>query len=162
MRASEVANDPATGRFERHLRPDLETVTYGDLWSDVRAIAAVWSGDEVAVSVGDFVASIGFASADYLRVDLVCAYLGLVSVPLQHNSTVSRLQPIFAEIQPRVVAAGADYLDLAVEAALRSPAVRRVVVFDYDAGVDDHREAGAQSKEPTTPPTRKPMPLPTA
>ena len=54
--ASEVANDPANGRFERHLGPDLETITYGDLWSGVKAIAAVWSGDEAPVSVGDFVA----------------------------------------------------------------------------------------------------------
>jgi fatty acid CoA ligase FadD9 len=147
MRASEVAPDPATGRVERRLLPAFETTTYGELWSDVKAVAAVWSSDDEApVGAGDFVASIGFASADYLRVDLACAYLGLVSVPLQHNSPQSRLQPIFAEIQPRVVAAGADYLDLAVEAALDSPAVRRVVVFDYDAAVDDYRTALQQAR----------------
>ena len=147
MRASQVAADPATGRVERRLLPAFETTTYGELWSDVKAVAAVWSSDDEApVGAGDFVASIGFASADYLRVDLVCTYLGLVSVPLQHNSPLSRLQPIFAEIQPRVVAAGADYLDLAVEAALDSPAVRRVVVFDYDAAVDDHRAALQQAR----------------
>ena len=65
---------------------------------------------------GDFVATVGFASPEYLTVDLVCAYLGLVAVPLQHNAAASRLQPIIAEIEPRVLAAGADYLDLAVEA----------------------------------------------
>ena len=51
----------------------------------MKAVAAVWSSDEVPVGAGDVVASIGFASADYLRVDLAFAYLGLVSVPLQHN-----------------------------------------------------------------------------
>jgi fatty acid CoA ligase FadD9 len=63
----------------------FETTSYGELWSEVKAVAAVWSSDEVPVGAGDVVASIGFASADYLRVDLAFAHLGLVSVPLQHN-----------------------------------------------------------------------------
>jgi fatty acid CoA ligase FadD9 len=57
-------------------------------------------------------------SADYLIVDLACAYLGLVSVPLQHNAPVSRLAPIIAEVEPRVLAVSAEYLDLAVDSAL--------------------------------------------
>ena len=63
--------------------------------------------------VGDVVATIGFASADYLVVDMVCAYLGLVTVPLQHNAPVSRLRPIIQECEPRIVAVSADFLDLA-------------------------------------------------
>lgn len=89
---------------------------------------------------GDFVATVGFASADYLTLDLVCGYLGLVAVPLQHNAAASRLRPIIAEVEPRVLAAGAGYLDLAVEAALGSTSLRRLVVFDYEPRVDDQRE----------------------
>ena len=82
----------------------------------------------------------GFASPEYLIVDLACAYLGLVSVPLQHNAPVSRLTPIIAEAEPRVLAVSAEYLDLAVESALDITSLRHLVVFDYQPGVDDHRE----------------------
>jgi fatty acid CoA ligase FadD9 len=140
-RATSVERDPATGRNEHRLLPEFETITYGQLWADVRAIAATWSTDDVPVRPGDFVATIGFASADYLTVDLVCGYLALVAVPLQHNSPVSRLRPIFEETQPAVLAVGAAYLDLAIESALGTSSVRRLVVFDYDPRVDDHREA---------------------
>lgn len=145
-RTTSVQRDPATGRGEQRLLPTFETITYGRLWADVRAIAAAWSTDDVAVRPGEFVATIGFASADYLTIDLVCAYLGLVAVPLQHNSPVSRLRPIFEETQPAVLAVSAAYLDLAVQSALGISSVRRMVVFDYDARVDDHREALARAR----------------
>ena len=144
-RASTVVGDVHTGRAVRRLLPEFTTITYGELWSDITAIAAAWTADE-AVAPGDFVATIGFASADYLTVDLVSNYLGLVAVPLQHNSPASRLAPIFAETAPRVLAVSADYLDLAVECALGSPSVQRLVVFDYDDRVDTQRESLEQSR----------------
>jgi fatty acid CoA ligase FadD9 len=70
----------------------------------------------------------------------VCGYLGLVAVPLQHNAAASRLQPIIAEIEPQILATGAGYLDLAIEAALGTASLRRLVVFDYQPAVDDQRE----------------------
>jgi fatty acid CoA ligase FadD9 len=70
---------------------------------------------------------------------LTCAYLGLVSVPLQHNAPVSALRPIIAETQPKVLAVGAQYLDLAVESAIESTSLRHLVVFDFDPAVDDQR-----------------------
>jgi hypothetical protein len=78
--------DPATGRTTTRLLPGFETISYGDLWARVRAIVAAWRRDETGpVNPGDFVATVGFAGPDYLTVDLVCANLGLVSVPLQHG-----------------------------------------------------------------------------
>jgi fatty acid CoA ligase FadD9 len=145
-RATSVVRDPVTGRAEQRLLPAFDTITYGEVWSNLTAIAAAWSGDGEPVRPGDFVATIGFASADYLTVDLVCNYLGLVAVPLQHNSPVSRLRPIFAETEPAVLAVSAAYLDLAVQCALDSPSVRRVTVFDYDADVDVQREALEQAR----------------
>ena len=41
------------------------------------------------------------------------------------------MQPIIAEVEPRIIATGAGYLDLAVEAALGNTSLRRLVVFDY-------------------------------
>jgi fatty acid CoA ligase FadD9 len=141
-RARSLTTDSATGRTGTQLLPRFETITYRDLWANVRAIAAAWRHDPVnPVEPGDFLATVGFASSEYLTLDLVCGYLGLVAVPLQHNAAASRLQPIIAEVEPRVLAAGAGYLDLAVEAALGSTSVRRLVVFDYEPAVDDQRES---------------------
>ena len=140
-RAREFVVDPATGRSSARLLPRFKTVTYRDVWERVRAIATAWRNDPVhPVNPGDSVAIVGFASAEYLIVDLACNYLGLVSVPLQHNAPVSRLAPIIAEVEARVLAVSAEYLDLAIESALDSTSLRHLVVFDYQPGVDDHRE----------------------
>ncbi len=141
-RARSLTTDPATGRTTARLLPRFETISYRDLWADVRAIAAAWRHDAAdPVAPGDFVGTIGFASPQYLTVDLVSAYLGLVAVPLQQSAPASRLQPIVAEVEPRVIATGAGYLDLAVEVGLGTASLRRLVVFDYEPEVDDHREA---------------------
>src|SRR6201995_5563865 len=60
-RATSVVRDPATGRAEQRLLPTFETITYGELWSNVTAIAAAWTGVSEPVRPGDFVATIGFA-----------------------------------------------------------------------------------------------------
>jgi len=107
----------------------------------VRAVASAWRHDLAhPATVGDVVATVGFASADYLVIDLVCAYLGLVTVPLQHNAPASRLRPVIEECEPRIVAVSADYLDLAVESVLSSPSVGQLMVFDYQPEVDEQRE----------------------
>jgi fatty acid CoA ligase FadD9 len=140
-RARQLTTDPATGRTTEQLLPRFDTITYRDLWADVRAVATAWRRDEAnPVAPGDFIATVGFASPEYLTLDLVCGYLGLVAVPLQQNAAASRLRPLIAEVEPRVLATGAGYLDLAVEAALGSTSLRRLVVFDYQPEVDDQRE----------------------
>jgi fatty acid CoA ligase FadD9 len=141
QRARELVNDAATGRTSLQLLPRFETISYREVWDRVRAIASAWRHDPAhPVTVGDLVATVGFSSADYLVVDMVCAYLGLVSVPLQHNAPVSRLRPIIEECEPRIVAVSAEYLDLAVESVLTSPSLRQLMVFDYRPEVDEQRE----------------------
>jgi fatty acid CoA ligase FadD9 len=140
-RARTVIRESATGRSTAQLLPEFETTSYRELWSDVTAVASAWSqATHARVEPGDFVATIGFASGDYLSVDLVCGYLGLVAVPLQHNAPVSRLRPILVETEPRVLAVSAAYLDLAVESARGLRSLRRLVVFDFAPDVDDDRE----------------------
>jgi fatty acid CoA ligase FadD9 len=147
-RLREFTTDPATGRTSARLLHRFGTMSYRDVWSRVRAIATAWSHDtDYPVQPGDFVATVGFASPEYLIVDLACAYLGLVSVPLQHNALVSRLAPILAETEPRVLAVSAEYLDLAVESALDITSLRHLVVFDYQPGVDDHRDGMKRAHE---------------
>lgn len=141
QRARELVTDVGSGLTSARLSPHFDTVSYREFWDRVRAIASAWRHDPAhPASAGDLVATIGFASADYLVVDVVCAYLGLVTVPLQHNAPVSRLRPIIEECEPRIVAVSAEYLDLAVESVLSSPSVRHIMVFDYQPEVDEQRE----------------------
>ncbi|OBJ02297.1 oxidoreductase [Mycobacterium sp. 1465703.0] len=141
-RARSLSTDPATGRTSVQLLPRFDTMTYRQLWADVGAIASAWRHDPSnPVAPGDVVATVGFASAEYLTIDLVCGYLGLVAVPLQHNTTASRLKPIIDEVEPTILASGVGYLDIAVEAALASSSLRRLVIFDYLPEVDEQREA---------------------
>jgi fatty acid CoA ligase FadD9 len=141
QRARELVTDAATGRTSSRLLPKFDTISFGDMWARVSAIASAWRRDPTdPLNPGDFVATVGFASPEYLMVDLVCAYLGLVTVPLQHNAPVSRMRPIIAEVEPRVLTVSAEYLDLAVESALNSSSLRHLVVFDYQPEVDDQRE----------------------
>ena len=112
------------------------------MWDRVGAIATALRNDSTApVNPGDFVATIGFASPDYLTVDLACAYLGLVSVPLQHNAPVSQLQADHRRDRAEGASPSApQYLDLAVESAVESTSLRHLLVFDFDPAVDDQRE----------------------
>lgn len=147
-RARELVTDSATGRTTARLLPRFETISYRQLWARAGAIAADWRHhDSDPLQPGDFVATIGFASADYLTIDLACAYLGLVSVPLQHNASASQLRSIVTEVQPRVVAVGAAYLELALESALDSPSLRHVLIFDHQPELDAHREALVRARE---------------
>jgi fatty acid CoA ligase FadD9 len=141
QRARELVTETTTGRTVDSLLPHFDTITYREVWDRVRAIATDLHNDPTApVKAGDFIATVGFSSPDYLTVDLASNYLGLVSVPLQHNAPVSQLRPIVAETEPTVIAVDAEYLDLAVESALESTSLRRLLVFDYRPDVDDERE----------------------
>ncbi|MFE0020239.1 carboxylic acid reductase [Amycolatopsis sp. NPDC059021] len=140
-RAAELVTDPATGRTTRRLLPRFDTVTYRELWFRVDAIAAEWQHDPHApVHDGDFVATLGFTSADYAALDLACIRLGAVSVPLQAGATAGHLKPIIAETGPRLLATSVENLATAVEVVAGSESVRRLIVFDYHPEVDDERE----------------------
>jgi fatty acid CoA ligase FadD9 len=140
-RAREVTRDPVTGRSSLRLLPRFDTLSYGELWSRVRAVVADWHHDDAApVGAGDFVAVLGFTSIDYATVDLACMALGAVCVPLPSTASAGQLAPIIAETGPRVLATSVELLDTAVACTTASESVRRVVVFDYDARVDDQRE----------------------
>jgi len=148
QRARELITDPASGRTSARFLPRFDTITYRELWARVRALATAWRHDpHHRINAGDFVATVGFASPDYLTIDLVCAYLGLVSVPLQHSAPVSQLRPIIDEVEPRVLAISAAYLDVAVESVLNSASLRHVVVFDYQPEIDDQREKFEHAQE---------------
>ncbi|MGW2599909.1 carboxylic acid reductase [Streptomyces klenkii] len=140
-RAERIAEDPATGRRTAELLPHFETVTYAELWQQVGGLAAAWAGCVPGgLRAGDFIGVLGFTSADYATIDLACMYLGAVSVPLPTGWSAARLAPILTETEPRILAADLASLDAAVEAVLATDSIQRLVVFDYDPRLDDHRE----------------------
>lgn len=138
LRSREVIRDPATGRTTTSLLAGFDTITYGRLRDNVVALANTWHGS--GFEPGDFVAVLGFTSIGYTVIQLACARLGAVFVPLQTSSSARQLAPIIAETTPRIFAASVESLDTAVELIIDSPSVQRLVVFDYSEADDDQRE----------------------
>jgi len=138
QRAVEYVTD--AGRTTAKLLPRFETISYGQLWQRIQAFAAALQNDPVRP--GDRIAVLGFTSVDYTVVDTGAGQLGAVSVPLQTSAPAAQLQPIVAETEPVLVASSVDYVDDAVELVLSAPtAPARLVVFDFQPQVDDHRDA---------------------
>lgn len=140
-RAQELIID-ASGQSTLRQLPRFDTLTYGELWGMARAVAAAWYHDcTYPVKAGDFVALLGFTSVDYTALDLTCAHLGAVAVPLQTSASPSNWTAILAESEPTVLAVSAEMLDKAVESILATTSLRHVVVFDHHPGVDAQRES---------------------
>jgi len=138
QRAVDYVTD-ATGRTVAKVAPRFDTLTYGETWARVKALADALANNPV--HPGDRVATLGFTSADYAVVDMALPLTGAVSVPLQTSAPVKQLHPIVVETEPVVILSSVDYLDDAVELALTAYAPQRLVVFDYRPQIDDHREA---------------------
>jgi fatty acid CoA ligase FadD9 len=139
QRAVEFVTDPLTGRTSAELLPHFDTITYRELSDRVNAVAAALTQNPVRP--GDRVAILGFTSIDYTTVDMAVLRMGAISVPLQTSAPVTQLRPIAAETEPVAIASSIDFLDDAVELMLTGHLPERLVVFDYHAEVDDHREA---------------------
>lgn len=141
-RARELVADPVSGRKTLQLLPRFDTITYRELWSQARAVAGAWHGDaQHPLKAGDFVCILGFTSPDYAAILLANFSLGTVSVPLQTSASVRNHVDIITETEARVLAAGIDYLDAAVEAIINGGnAPKQLLVLDYDARDDDQRE----------------------
>ncbi|MFE4830169.1 carboxylic acid reductase [Streptomyces sp. NPDC056672] len=147
-RAKEFTPDPDTGRVSLRLLPRYETTSFTELWGRVRAVANEWHHNpEHALRAGERVAILGFASRDYATVDLACIHLGAVTVPLQTSSPLSQLESIIGEIEPFIVAASIERLDVAVELILRNTSARRLVVFDYHPEVNDQFEKFTSARD---------------
>ena len=138
QRAVEYVTD-GTGRTVASFLPRFDTVTYAQTWARVQALAAALAGDPV--NPGDRVATLGFTSADYAVVDMALSLTGAVAVPLQTSAPVAQLHPILVETEPVAILSSVEHLGDAVELALAAHLPQRVVVFDYHARVDDHRDA---------------------
>jgi fatty acid CoA ligase FadD9 len=134
----------AAGRTSAQLLPAFDTITYRQLWDRASAIVAALTNDPVRP--GDRVCTLGFTSVDYTIIEVALVLLGAVSVPLQTSAQLNQLVSITDEAEPVVIAASVEDLPVAAMLALRSHATAHIVVFDYHAEVDNHREALAAAR----------------
>ena len=144
-RARRVVRDRATGALVHEHLPDVESVSYSQLWTRACAFAATVHESRVEAGVpeseDDFVAVLGFTSIDYAVVDLGCQRAGSVVVPLGTGVPAAQLHPVLAETRPRTLAVDCESLDIGVELVLAADTVREVIVFDHDDRLDSHRDA---------------------
>ncbi|MFE4858435.1 carboxylic acid reductase [Streptomyces sp. NPDC056670] len=131
-RAVEAVTDPETGRTEMRLLERFDTITYGELWERVGAVASEWVHHPAEpLGPGDFVALLGPASAEYAVVDLACIRSGAVCVPLPAGATAAHLAPIVAQAAPRVLAVDVAHLEVALQVAADAPSLRRIIVLRH-------------------------------
>lgn len=141
VRSRRLTSDPSTGQTSIVLADHFETTTRAQFWSRVSAVATALSAQgDATLKPGDFVATVGVASPDYLFVDTLCSYLGLVSVPVQHNASTAVQSAILKETAPRLIAVSADHLDLVLAIGDIEP-LRHLVVFDHHPALPAHRES---------------------
>lgn len=135
------------GRVTVRLLPRFDTITYGELWSRLSAVAADWyHHPHHPLREGDLVAVLGFAGTDYTTVDLACGQVGAVAVPLHTNASVDHIRHLVAEAAPRVFATATDRLATVLEALAGQSCVRRILVFDHHPELAEHREALAAAR----------------
>ena len=72
------------------------------------------------MSVGEFVGILGFSGSDYATIDLACVRMGAVCVPLQASASAGNLTAIIEETGARVLASSVEFLETALECALRA------------------------------------------
>jgi fatty acid CoA ligase FadD9 len=136
----------SSGRNVRRWIAAFDTITYAELERRVRAVATVWQHDaDRRVEPGQAICFLGFASTDYVTLDLACVLAHGMAVPLQTSLAGQDLDRIITDTEPAVIAATVADLVIASELALRQPTVHTVVAFDLDERVDADREQWAKA-----------------
>ena len=141
-RAYELVTDAATGERTRRVLPSYATLTYGEIAEKIEAVANFWRrAPDHRVGPGDTVAFLAFNGLEMTAVDLACAYVDAVVVPLQANYPTRDLEQILADTAPVTLVSSIDNLQLAVDHALRQQSLRSVFVIGADPSVDAERRA---------------------
>jgi len=147
-RATELVSDPDTGRRTRRMLDHFDPITYRELWSRARALAAFWHHDTARrLRADDLIAILAFAGIDFATVDLAAIHNGAVVAPLQTNAPIPQLAAVFDEIAPNWLAASVECLETAVELVLRGHRPLGLLLFDYHPEVDHEREAFDTARE---------------
>jgi fatty acid CoA ligase FadD9 len=139
-RAYDIVTDDETGDRVRHVLPAYKTISYGELATQVEAIANFWRHSEKhAVKPDDMVAFIAFNGVDMTAADLACIYAQAIVVPLQANYPAEHMREILADTGPVTLVCSIENLALSTEYALGQDSVRSLIVIGADERVDDER-----------------------
>ncbi|PKH14641.1 oxidoreductase [Pseudomonas sp. 43NM1] len=131
--------DDSSQEVSLKLLPSYGTITYGELWKRTGALAAeLHHSTNAPLTAGSSVAFLAFTSGDYAILDLACIRLGAIVVPLQTGSSQAQIDSILQETEPLVFATSIDYLDIAVEVAIKTPSIRRILLLDYYSQISEH------------------------
>lgn len=146
-RRYEIETD-RSGRAVRRYTSEFDTITYAELERRILGIASLWQHDgNHGAKPGDMIAFIAFTGAQMATVDLACNWAQTVSVPLQANLPAPDMRDILSDIEPRVLAASIDNLELSANYALDQETIRSLIVLDADERIDEDREAIAAAKK---------------
>ncbi|MFS0896281.1 AMP-binding protein [Mycolicibacterium litorale] len=133
--------DPRTGWTTATLTDRFATASGGELWARVRAVAAaLHRGAGPPVRRADAVVTIAPPGIDGLVIDMVCAHLGLVSVPLPPDVPAESIAEILTRTRPSVVAVTVDRLDVTCGAMTTTDLPSRLIALDYRLQLSGHRE----------------------
>ena len=109
------------------------TLTYGALLDRVRAIAGAAVVDQIAAP-HQLIGICGLPSADWVTAELVCLYIGAVSVPLHVGMSHEQLRHAIRTAELATIYCAAPQLPLIQALLPECPSVRTLVVFDtFDA-----------------------------
>ena len=141
-RAYDVVKDPESGSYQRSYKKNFETISYGQLRTDARAIAMAWrKHPDLKIERDDLVCMLGFASIDYQKLDIATIYSHVVAVPLQSQTSGADLDGIFAKTNPTVLAATVGDIEIAARHAVLHGDIPTLVVFDYDERITAEKAA---------------------
>lgn len=128
-----------TKEVHSQLSLSYTTVTYSELWQRVSFLAAeLYHRPYAPITAGCSVAFLAFTSGDYVTLDLACIYLGAVTVSLQTNASGDYINSILNESAPLIIAVSIDHLDAAIDAALNTSSISRIVLLNYYPAVSEH------------------------
>ncbi|MDB4955282.1 MAG: hypothetical protein JWO36_2851 [Myxococcales bacterium] len=133
------------------------TITYGALWKRVRALAAAVLDNKLAVK-GQLIGICGAPSPDWVVADLMCLYVGAVSVPLHVGMSFEQLRHAIRHAELETIFCGPSEVVLIQALLAECPSVRSIIVMD-DASVADlpraftlaDLERGARDVAPSVP-----------
>ena len=135
-------------RSIRNYHKAYRSITFLELQTRIKALAMAWRmHPHCKVKRDSFVCIMGFASIDYAIIDTACAYAKAITVPLSRSSSSSDQIEIIENVQPATIASRISDLTICVEHAIRQESIQSIIVFDYDARVDEESAIVAKAKD---------------
>ncbi|KAH0843704.1 AMP-binding protein [Fonsecaea pedrosoi] len=148
-RDREVVGDPETGETSLKLFPSFRTLSFKDVWQQVRDVAYdLYYDADAPLRPRVPIAFLGFCGIDYSVLEFAGHLLGAVIAPLQIDAPLSTLDPLIAELEPLIITVSIEQVDKAVELASNNKMVKRIIVFSYNADLSLERSIfdAAQAK----------------